>query len=291
MTKPVAYFTGYFSQLDYNYCEDTVKRKDNQMLEEIKNISPECYDKLKPYMEGRQEDMFGFIQQARKARRGEELAINQLWAERQGDEWVDVFHPYAMLFSDKMKKYRDKENRGKLHVGDFGVLLLLMHCLEAHSNVLINCRTGYRFTNREEIAEYLQMNKKNVSDSIGRLIRAGLIYIPPGTNHFAIDESVIQCGRITKEGYRIRHGLSKGIDHKVTKENRDHDGMTRHEAEILRRQRAEWGIPSVNKTEYPIRSKTEYSQEKESTETEETKNTSAIDGACGTELEDDKPKF
>ena len=67
--------------------------------------------------------------------------------------------------------------------------------------------------------------------------------------------------------------------------------MTRHEAEILRRQRAEWGIPSVNKTEYPIRSKTEYSQEKESTETEETKNTSAIDGACGTELEDDKPKF
>ena len=29
MTKPVSYFSGYFSQVDYNYSEDKVKREDS----------------------------------------------------------------------------------------------------------------------------------------------------------------------------------------------------------------------------------------------------------------------
>ena len=69
-----------------------------------------------------------------------------------------------MLYSDRLKKYREKENRGVLNAGDFGVLLLLMHCLEAHSNVLVNCKTGRRFTNRKDIADYVNMSRKNVFD-------------------------------------------------------------------------------------------------------------------------------
>ena len=285
--KPI----GYLSQVDYNYCEDKLKRDDRQILEELKDIPKEKYEQLQAFIEEREANCLGYINQAREARRQADFADNCLWAEKQGDRFIDVFHPFSMLYSDRLKKYREKENRGVLNAGDFGVLLLLMHCLEAHSNVLVNCKTGRRFTNRKDIADYVNMSRKNVSKSLTKLINAGLIYVPPGTKHFAIDESVIQCGHITEEGYRIRHGLSVGIDHKVSTENRDHEGMTIHEAEILRRQKLKWGIPPDNTKEYPIQPKTEYPKTNTPQETEGVKNIQTEDGVSDTELADDDCPF
>lgn len=40
--KPI----GYLSQVDYNYCEDKLKRDDRQILEELKDIPKEKYEQL-----------------------------------------------------------------------------------------------------------------------------------------------------------------------------------------------------------------------------------------------------
>lgn len=217
-------------------------------------------DILRPYIEERNANDIGYIIQTQRAVTDKERMEAKIFAMQKQDSWFNGFYPFVMSYKDQINLFSFKEYRKdhNLNFGDIGRLKALEACVEGHSNILVNRRTGKPFHDRKEIADYLQDDRRNVSNSITRLIKAGLIYVPPGTKHFAMSETITTCGKINEEGYRRRHELSQGVERKSKTENIDHKGNTKREKEFLRQQRLRAGLPPIQESEYPIRLKNEY---------------------------------
>lgn len=253
---------GYSASQDYNYYAEEVKRKGEQVLSEIENISPEALDILRPYIEEQNANMVGYITQTQKAVTDCEREKAKNFAMEQGDKWFNRFYPFVMSYKDTINQFSFKEYREKhgIDFGDIGILKTLEACVEGGTNVLINRRTRLPFRSRKEIAEYLQGDYTNIKKSITRLIKAGLLYIPPGTKHFAMSEVITTCGKISEETYIRRHELSEGVERISKTENGDHKENTKREMEYLRRQRLLNGLPPVPEVEYPMNTKKGYPQ-------------------------------
>ena len=252
---------GYLASQDYNYYAEELKRKGEAVLSEIEKVSPEALDILRPYIEERNANDIGYIVQAQKAVTDYEREKAKNFAMEHGDTWFNRFYPFVMSYKDTINQFSFKEYREKngIDFGDIGILKSLEACVEGGTNVLINRRTRLPFRSRKEIAEYLQGDYTNIRKSITKLIKAGLLYIPPGTKHFAMSEIITTCGKISEETYIRRHELSKGVEHKSKTENADHKQNTKREKEYLRRQRLLNGLPPLQEVGYPIDQKMGYS--------------------------------
>ncbi len=154
----------------------------------------------------------------------EELAWARVEALEDGDILTkkDKKYPYVLAFKDTINRYKKNETREQagLNMGDFGLLFLLIPCIERDTNILINRKTGLSFKSAKEIAEYFGANEKNTQTKIKHLLDEGILYRPPELNQsFAVEETLVRCGVDDSEGYKIKHSRSINGERKTKKEN------------------------------------------------------------------------
>ena len=135
----------------------------------------------------------------------------------------DIKYPYVLAFKDTINRYRKKkvrEEQVKLDMGHFGLLFLLIPCIERDTDILINRKTGQSFKSVEEIAAYLEADLTNVRKRISDLLKVGILYRPPELKRsFAVEETLVRCGVDDSEGYRIKHSRSINGGRKTKQEN------------------------------------------------------------------------
>lgn len=164
------------------------------------------------------------ITRAQQAEDREGLAWARVEALEEGDRLTkkDKKYPYVLAFKDTINRYKKNEAREQvgLEIGDFGLLFLLIPCIERDTNILINRNTGFSFKSAKEIAEYFGASERNTQTKIKHLLDAGILYRPPELNQsFAVEETLVRCGVDDSESYKIKHSRSINGERKTKKEN------------------------------------------------------------------------
>ncbi len=169
------------------------------------------------------------ITRAQQAEDREGLAWARVEALEEGARLTkkDKNYPYVLAFKDTINRYKKREVREQagLDMGHFGLLFMLLPCIERDTNILMNRKTGLSFKSAKEIAKYFGEDESNTKKRISKLLKVGILYRPPELKRsYAVEETFVRCGVDDAESYKIKHSRSINGERKTKQENLEQEG-------------------------------------------------------------------